>query len=153
MAAAANAQASNDKPVGISLRAGLFLPVNGDARDGGDSWVGFGMDYKLKDLSSEGLSYQSAVGLSVDSFQKGSFGNVPVLLNYIRTQGDFFYSVGAGVGFTRTPDENKAKFSYQVGFGYLFPNKDSFPISVEAKFFGCENNQLNGFGIYAGVRL
>jgi hypothetical protein len=50
LGAAVPAFAQDSKPVGLSLRAGLFVPTDRGVRDVADSWFAGGLDYKLRDM-------------------------------------------------------------------------------------------------------
>ncbi len=155
----ANAQES--RPLGLTLRAGIFFP-NSDAakRNAGKQWIGGGAEYKLGDLqfANEGNSYGASYSISVDLYQKKDFRHVPVLLNYVgRSNQGIFYTAGVGVGFARelnslNQKKNHTTFSYQVGVGYEF-TKSQVPVFIEAKYVGSSRNRLNGYGIFAGIRF
>jgi hypothetical protein len=160
-ALAAPAFAQYQKPLGISVRAGLFFPSNAGARDQeGQTWFTVGADYKIKDLNlgANAPGYGGALHLSVDYYGKGGFNNVPVMLNYIgRVEGGFYYGLGAGIGFTRVPKlggghANDEDFVYGFTAGYDFV-RSATPLFVEAKYFGSNESQLNGFAIVGGVRF
>jgi hypothetical protein len=160
-ALAAPAFAQYEKPLGVSVRAGLFFPSNASARDReGQSWFTVGADYKIKDLNLGGTSpgYSGALHLSVDYYGKGSYNNVPLMLQFIgRTDGGFYYGVGAGIGFTRVPNpgggsSNDEDFVYGFTAGYDFV-RGGTPLFVEAKYFGSNESQLNGFAIVGGIRF
>lgn len=154
--AAANAQVS--KPVGLSVRGGIVFPASGYGRDLGKTWFGIGGDFKLSDLQfgQKNMGTNSFLTLSADYYGKGEASAVPVLVNYMSTQNEFFYSVGAGLAFTRDRDggndRSKANFAYQLGLGYNFQQGQT-PLFVEAKYFGNSNSRVNAFGVYVGIRL
>ena len=142
------------RPLGIKLRVGAFLPTNQSTIDNtSQAMFAFGAEYK----TSLGLpSFGDFVGsssISVDYFHKNDYGMIPVLFNYVGTNGRLSVSAGIGVGFTSLPGADSSKFAYQVGAAYDLPASSSVPIFVEAKFFGSEQSRLNGFGVYVGVRF
>lgn len=155
--ATASAQDPGVKPIGISLRAGVFLPTNGDTADViGTGFFAFGAEYTLAykpPTLFQGTT--SSATLSVDYFRREDYGNIPVLLNYAVASGRFTYSLGVGVGFTTLPnsDDSDVKFAYQLGVEFAVPNTGTLPLFVSAKYFGSENNRLNGIGLYAGVKF
>ena len=42
--------AQESKPVGLSLRAGVFFPSDSSARAEANAWLAFGAEFKIKDL-------------------------------------------------------------------------------------------------------
>ncbi|MBL8065393.1 MAG: outer membrane beta-barrel protein [Chthonomonadaceae bacterium] len=158
--ASVSAHAQYQKPIGASLRLGLFYPSNGQARDiEGQGWFGGGLEYKLKDLHFDMSNPKGSATLTIsaDYYGKGSFSHVPLLLNYVGHNDQFFYSAGAGIGFGRTIDgkgntSNDSEFAFQFGAGYDFV-KSQMPLFVEIKYFGSSEAKLAGFGIFGGVRF
>lgn len=152
--------AQETKPIGLSIRAGIFWPTQARAKAAGKTWFGGGVEYKLGDLklAEAGSTLSSSYSVSVDLYQKGSWRNVPVLLNYIgRSSEGFYFFGGAGVGFARTINavnvkKNSTAFAYQLGVGYDL-NKSKMPIFLEAKYIGSSKSDLNGFGVFAGIRF
>lgn len=157
---AGQASAQYGKPIGASFRVGLFYPTNGEARDvEGRGWFGGGLDYKIADLnfSAGETKYSASWGASVDYYGKGSFTNVPLLVNYYGRVDQFYYVGGAGIGFTRVPNNNGGSstatdFTFRMGLGYDFV-KVGTPFFLELDYFGCNESKLNGFGVYAGIRF
>ncbi|AIE86951.1 hypothetical protein [Fimbriimonas ginsengisoli] len=151
---ASSALAQDNKPSGISLRAGLFLPTDRGARDVSDSWFAGGIDYKIKDMGD--MNGNSSLGLSLDFTGKGGFRTVPLLLNYIVHRDQLYFFGGAGISFSRFASgggsEDKTEFAYQAGAGYEF-QKGQTPLFFEAKFMGNGRSALNGFGFFIGARL
>lgn len=156
---ATTANAEYTKPMGLSVRAGIFFTGSNQARQAeGRNWFVMGAEYKLGDLNwgaKEG--FVGSYSLSIDFYQKGNFGNVPVTLNYVGRQNQFYFTAGVGVGFARTPDllggsDTNTEFAYQFGLGYDF-NRFSTPLFVEAKFFGSNEARVNGFAIMGGIRF
>ena len=151
--------AQYQKPIGLSVRLGVFYPTNGDARDiEGQGWFGGGLEYKIKDLKfdSSNPRYSAMLTASLDYYGKGSFSQVPLLLNYVAHIDQFYWTGGAGIGFGRVPttggSTSDSEFAYQLGIGYDFV-KSQLPFFVEVKYFGSTESQLNGFGIYGGIRF
>lgn len=158
--AAVPALAQETKPLGVSLRAGIFFPSDKDVRDiVGKTFFAGGLEYKLRDLNLGNMDtgYSGALSISADYYGKSDASSIPVLLNYVGMSNEFFYSAGIGVAFTKTTvgtvDESKSRLGYQFGIGYNF-NTGKTPFFLEAKYFGVSGrSELNGFAIYAGVRL
>ncbi|MBS1705730.1 MAG: outer membrane beta-barrel protein [Armatimonadetes bacterium] len=156
-----SAFAQETKPLGLSVRAGIFLPTQKTTKNAaGKQWFSGGVEYKLGDLSfaNENKMYSASYSISADLFQKKDYRNIPVLLNYVgRTADGFYYTAGAGVGFVRELDATNRKKSstalaYQAGIGYEF-TKSAMPLFVEAKYIGSSKSKLNGFGVFVGVRF
>jgi hypothetical protein len=96
------------------------------------------------------------ITISADYYGKGEASAVPVLVNYVGTNKEFYYSLGAGLAITRDRNagnsRNKTNFAYSFGLGYNFQSGTN-PLFVEGRFFGNSNSNLNGIGVYVGVRL
>lgn len=157
---AGNAAAQYQKPLGASIRVGVFYPSNGDARDvEGQGWFAGGIEYKLRDLhfGMGDSKYSASLTASLDYYGKGSFTNIPLLLNYVGRMDSFYYVGGAGVGFGRIPSAlggstNDTEFAFRLGIGYDFV-KMTTPFFLEVNYFGGSESRLAGFGIYGGVRF
>lgn len=156
---ASGALAQTAEPIGLSVRAGLFFPSDGDAREEGATWFAVGADYKVSDLRFGGLNpgYSAWTSISADFVSKGDYRHVPVLFNYTARNNAFYYTAGLGVGFVRRVTANNdvsntTELAYQVGVGYDFA-RGATPLFVEAKYFGSGKSEVNGFGVYAGIRL
>lgn len=156
--AATQAAAQESKPMGLSIRAGLFFPSDSAARDEGKTWFAFGGEFRLSDLQlgAADPAYTAHLSVSADFFGKGDYRNVPVLLNYVGRTNELYYSAGAGLGFARLPSgtgtEDKTRFAYQLSIGYDFQQGRN-PFFAEAKYFGSSESALSGFGVYIGMRL
>lgn len=153
--------AQTAKPMGVSFRGGLFLPTAQRAKQSGKTWFSFGVDYKLGDLKFASETGQAAsYGISVDFNSKNDFRQTPIVMYYRATlQDNIYYTVGAGFNFTREIStgnnptrENKTGLAYQVGIGMELKGQ-SMPIFVEAKYMGSSRSQLNGLGVFAGIRF
>jgi hypothetical protein len=137
-AGAASASAQETRPIGLSLRGGLFF---GD----GDTNFAGGAEFKLKDVNWEGTGsgYTGSITLSLDTL-----GNdrMPLLMNFVARNAEWYWTGGAGVVF----GGDNAKLGFQLGAGYDFV-RGSTPLFVEGKYwFGGDSN---GLGVYIGVRL
>ncbi len=155
------ALADENKPLGISIRAGQFYPSAGLARNEGKTWFSGGIEFKLSNLKAPAMGETPAFWtISADWYGKGDLSNVPVLLNLVSPSGDAYFSFGAGVGFNQDFDvvnnvrENKrdTQWAFQLSAGYNL-RRFKMPVFVEARYFGNLNDRLNGFGFFAGVRL
>lgn len=141
------------KPVGLSIRLGLLFPTADRAQDAGKSWFGAGFDYKLGDLKSKSRDgYMASYSLSADVFQKGDFRAAPILLNYIGRSKQTYYIAGAGVSLNDVPGGGKTEFAYSLGVGIDF-NRFNMPCFAELRWLGNANSDLNGWGLFAGVRF
>lgn len=156
---APSASAQESKPLGLSVRGGIFWPSMDRARKAGKSWIGFGVEYKLGDVkyAAADSKMSASYSLSADFYQKSDFRHVPVLINAVGRSQEVYYFAGAGVGFTREKDNNNVKknhtgFAYQIGIGYEFA-KSQTPVFIEAKYVGNSRNAVNGFGAFVGVRF
>jgi len=149
------AQEVNTKPVGLSVRAGLFFPTDRGIRDVSDTWIGGGVDYKLP-WSIGHVSPNNYLTVSLDYAAKNDFRVVPILVNYVVRRGALYGFGGAGVSFARRPlgadFEDKIRFGYQAGLGWDI-QQGEHPIFLEGKFLATDLSQLNGFGVYLGFRL
>ncbi|MBS1714271.1 MAG: hypothetical protein JST30_08025 [Armatimonadetes bacterium] len=161
LGAAGTAQAQYSKPLGLSVRIGLFYPSNGEARDvEGQGWFAGGIEYKGGDLkfgTGTNAKYSAMWTASLDYYGKGSYSNAPLLLNYVGRMDQVYYTAGAGVGFghvakTGGGSTSDTEFAFQLGVGYDFV-KMATPFFVELKYFGSSESRLTGFGVYGGVRF
>jgi opacity protein-like surface antigen len=154
---AANAAAQTTKPVGLSIRAGVDFPTSSN-RGGNNTLFGAGLEFKLQNINAAGIGAPNSnahLSISADYYGKDSAYNLPVLLNYVGTNNEFFYSVGAGVSFSKGGNNNgnnETGFGYQAGIGYNFAQSQT-PLFMEAKYFGNSNSRLNAIGVYLGIRL
>ena len=155
---AVQGSAQESKPVGLSLRAGVFFPSDSSARAEADAWLAFGAEFKIKDLhfGEQQASYSSMLSISADYMSKGSFHNTPVLLNYVGRVNQLYYTAGAGLGFSEVPSGlgslSDTQFAYSLAVGYDF-QQARMPVFLEARYFGSSETRLNGFVAYLGVRL
>jgi hypothetical protein len=155
LGAAMPAMAEETKPMGLSIRAGVFFPSSGVAKAAGNTWFGGGLDYKIetkvKGPKVEGMS--TGFSLSADYLSKSSLHLIPVMVNYVASQNQVFYEAGIGAAFTNDGIENKTQFGYQLGLGYNL-SQMKMPIFIEAKYFGTTgSSQFNGFAVFLGIRL
>ncbi|HAY13772.1 MAG TPA: hypothetical protein PLB31_06540 [Fimbriimonadaceae bacterium] len=156
----APAMAQYSKPSGLSVKGGLFFPISNEAKNAaGSDWFGFGVDYELGNLfnvKSDG-EVESTFHLSLDYYGDGDFSQVPVMLNYRGRQKNVYWVIGGGLGFVRTPKvgggtTTNEEFAYNFALGYNF-NQGATPYFIEARFLGSNEERLNGFGLYAGLRF
>lgn len=149
------AMADYAKPMDLSLRAGIFLAQSTGKQFEGQNWFTVGLEKKMRDIESGNPDYMAHWSLSLDYYGKGGFSNVPLLYNYVGRQTDFYYSVGAGIGFGRvqspTPDST-LDFNYQLSIGKDL-NFGGNPLFVEARYFGSGRSALSGFSIVGGIRF
>jgi hypothetical protein len=158
VALAGYAAAQQTTPIGLSLRAGAFFPTDSSARSEANTWFAFGAEFKVKDLhfGEQQAGYSSSLSISADCMTKGSYQNVPVLVNYVGRVNQIYYTAGAGLSFTEVPNEtsnsNDTLFGYSLGVGYDF-QQAHLPVFIEARYFGTTESRLDGYVIYLGVRL
>lgn len=157
--AASSAFAQATTPKGFSLRAGLFFPSNGAARDQAATWLAAGLDYRLGYLGQRTVGPKELAtfaSLSIDYYGSGDFNNIPALLNYTVRQESFYASAGAGLGFQRRPEpggsEANIRFTFQLSAGYDFVRFSS-PLFAEVRYWGSSSAQHAGFGVYGGIRF
>jgi hypothetical protein len=151
----APAAAQTSKPVGLSIRAGVVFPTDSSVRNAiGKTLFGAGVEFKVSDANTGmGAPNQNGhISVSADYYGKNNASNIPVLVNYVGMSNEFFYSVGAGVAFTRGGGSNNTNFAYQFGVGYNFQHSQT-PVFLEAKYWGNSKSAANAIGVYLGVRL
>ena len=154
ISAIAGAQAKSNSEVGLSARFGLFLPTNQNTNSTlGTGLLSFGVDFRLDPRTPRLFGLDSNLALSVDYFRRDQYGNIPVTLNYVARTGQYFFTVGAGVGFESLPIRDYTGFAYTAAVGYTLPTTSSLPIFVEAKFLGADRSQIDGVGLYLGLRF
>ena len=146
---------AQDKPTGLSVRAGLFLAQGAAEAVEGQNWFTAGFEYKLGDIAFND-TFASSYSISLDYYGKGSQSSAPLLLNYIGRFESFYYSVGGGVAFTHTKfgatSSSDMEFAYQLSVGKDFVrSKNAF--FVEARYNGNNRTALNGFSFVGGLRF
>ncbi|MCB8933112.1 MAG: hypothetical protein M9921_00355 [Fimbriimonadaceae bacterium] len=166
VAGTANAQMS--KPSNISVRAGIFSPTDSDARDIGNTWFAAGLEWKGGDLERSGsmMNAHAHWSISVDWYGKDDASAVPVLFNYVEKTTNFYWSAGIGFAFNSIPGsgyvptedapgdkKTSTKFGYSLALGWDAPSNNGTPWFVEGRYFGNAQSELNGFGLYVGIRF
>ena len=136
-AGATFASAQETRPIGLSIRGGLFFGE-------GDSDLAFGAELKVKDVNWEGIGsgYMGSITVSLDHFGD----TTPIMLNFVARNNEWYWTGGAGVML----GDDKARLGFQLGLGYDFV-RGATPLFVEGKFWAGGGN--NGLGLYLGVRL
>lgn len=153
--AATSALAQESKPIGLSIRGGVFFPSSSSARDIGKTWFGGGADFRLKDMSlgTMGAGTSSAeLTVSADYYGRSGASTTPLMLNFVSHTNEMYYTVGAGVGFNRTPGGDASRFTWQAGLGFNFMQGKS-PLFVEGRYWGNANTDLSGFAVYVGIHI
>ncbi|MBX3097648.1 MAG: hypothetical protein KF812_12385 [Fimbriimonadaceae bacterium] len=145
---------------GLAIKIGQFFPIANEPRNvEGKQWFTIGLDYELAGLGMRQMpdgNIGRFVG-SLDYYGDGSYSNVAAMVNWVGTQDKFFYRLGGGVGFVRTPKigggtVTNNEFVYQFGVGYDFGyNNQAF--FAEARFLGSVEDRLNGYAITIGYRF
>lgn len=153
---AALSAAQTNGPQSLSVRIGAIFPSNRAARDVGKTWLGFGVDYKLKEFKVDGpqgtLSY---ISVSADYYKKDELSAVPFAVNYNVRQGQAVFSAGIGFDTTKVNHKDSTGFSGQLGYTYEFRNGKSAnnPFFLQAKYFFASKSVLNALGVFAGYRF
>jgi hypothetical protein len=149
------AMAQYAKPMDLSVRAGIFLASGDGKKFEGQNWFTIGLEKKLKDIPSANPDYMAHWSVSLDYYGKGGFSNVPLLYNYVGRNSDFYYGVGAGVGFGRTQSagsDSTLDFNYQLSLGRDL-DFGGQPLFVELRYFGSGRTALSGFSVVGGIRF
>jgi len=151
--AAMLANAQFDKPVGVDARVGAFFPTDSSTQGVGNTWLDLGLDFDLKKLSPT-----ASLKASLDYAYRGDYRSLPLLLNYEVRKGSVYVLGGVGANFNRIPQDDGTMYSrtswaYDLGIGYDVEKNGGAPIFVEGRFFGNENSDLNGFGVFVGIRI
>lgn len=146
---------AQQKPTGLSFRAGIFIS-HGEAESAeGRNWFTAGLDYKLKDVAYNS-SYNSSYSISADLYGKGSWSAAPVLLNYNARYEGFYWTAGAGVAFDHTNfggnSDSSLDFAYQLAVGKDFV-RSSNVFFVELRYFGNNRPSLTGYSLVGGIRF
>lgn len=148
----------DSKPLNFSIRIGKFEPAFGAARDEGKSWTAIGFDTRVKTIgvSASNPGTSTYLTLSLDSYSKGSFRAMPLLLNYVTRTNELYFSAGAGVTFAGEPDDDesdKTRIGFALGIGYDF-QQGRTPLFAEIRYLAnSTNDHLNGLGLFLGIRL
>jgi len=153
VAASGIACSQTNGPTGLSVRLGIFLPTSDFARSIGNSWFTGGIDYKLNSVAVTPMSgtTSSYLSLSADYYEKSPLRAIPVAINYNVRTSQIVWSVGIGVDFDRVGTDSTG-IGGQVGVAYEFGPSPT-PFFIQAKYFLDAKSDLDGFGIYAGVRF
>lgn len=145
--------------LGVLVRAGLFSPTDGEARNLGEAWFTGGAEISLgKFPFMNGGAGRNPLKLtfSVDAYSKEGASAVPVLANVVQyTSKNFFWSAGVGGAAThRSGFKDAFQLAYQIGVGYDFGSSNS-PITLQARFFSVNEvgSLLDGFAFTVGIRL
>lgn len=151
-AVAVPAHAQSTTPTGLSARVGVFFPTNGDVRDAtSDTWLTAGLEYNFHEMPVTTPDYRSHLSLSFDWMGSHDVSMMPLLVNYVGEQREFYYTVGAGVAFLHGGGDD-TKFGYRLGLGYNFEQGKS-PAFLEANYFGTSESRANGIAVSVGIRF
>lgn len=138
-----------EKPTGISIRAGVYIPTERGIKDFNDTWFAAGVDYQFS---------QKPWFVSVDYTAKDDFRIIPFTLNYkVEAASGLYGFLGAGFALSRRDvagggNEDKTRFAYQAGIGWEFQHSKN-PLFLEGRFVGNDNSDLNSFAAFVGIRL
>jgi len=152
------AGAQTNGPTGLSARIGVFFPTSNLARDLAAQWFAFGADYKLQNYSTGtvGQGMPSYISVSADYYQKGDTSAIPIAVNYNVRSGQLVFAAGVGVDFMRVLGNGTTGIGGQVAATYEFAQSgktNSTPFFIQAKYFLSSKSDLNGFGVFLGVRF
>ena len=152
-AAAGLASAQGYKPVGVDVRIGSFLPTDSGTQGVGNSWLDLGLDFDVHRLSPD-----AHLAVSFDYTYREGYRSLPLLLNYVLRRGPAYAFAGAGGNFNIVPQNDGSNFTrttwaYDIGIGYDFLHNAGNPIFVEGRFYGNEETNLDGFGVFLGIRM
>lgn len=154
--ALANAQSNG--PTGLSARIGAFFPTNTTASDLAPTWFGFGADYKLNNygMGTVGKGMPAFLSLSADFYEKNGFRGIPIGLNFNVRSGQLVFAAGVDIDFERTFNEDTTGIGGQLAATYEFAGsgKGNYnPLFIQAKYFVSSKSELDGFGVFLGVRF
>lgn len=151
----ATAGAQMSKPAGFSIRGGAFFPSDSAAKALGNTWLGAGVEWKGGDINKAGYTANSRAhwSISVDWYGKSNASAMPVLVNYVEKNQNFYWSVGAGISMLDDGTDNMSKFGYSLALGWDAPNNNGMPWFIEGRYFGSSETVFNGFGTYVGIRF
>lgn len=153
LAAAVPALAQTSTPTGLSARAGLFMPSDNDVRDAtSDTWFTAGLEYRFHDFPVTTPDFRSYLSLSLDWMGSDDVSMMPLLVNWVGSQREFYYTAGAGMAFFDDGDDNDSKFAYQLGIGYNF-SQGQTPAFLEAKWYGTSESRARGISLTVGLRF
>ncbi|MBV6503942.1 MAG: hypothetical protein AKCLJLPJ_02037 [Fimbriimonadales bacterium] len=154
-AAGASAQNSGQAPLGLLVRAGFFYPSDTVAREEGKQWFTFGAELDLGKVPLISSASNLRYSVSVDTYSKGGFTGVPILLNFTSYSKDFHISFGVGAAAVDRPGfDDPMKLAYQVAIGWDFSTGPT-GTTVELRWRSIANvaSSLDGVGLTIGVRL
>ncbi|MCS6918761.1 MAG: hypothetical protein NZM28_03235 [Fimbriimonadales bacterium] len=144
------ASAQDSALQGFTVNAGIFYPSKKSVRQATeDVWFSVDLGYKFQTSEPTDTGFYYDLGASVGYKGAGDSYYIPVHLTftgYLNEQ--FFYRVGAGVGF---PKDDEAAFSYAIELGYNFSTGGATPIALTVGYAGIQRGDLNGFT--AGVQF
>lgn len=151
--AAGLASAQGYKPVGVDVRIGDFLPTDSGTQGVGNSWLDLGFDFKVFQLSPD-----SHLAVSFDYAYREGYRTMPLLLNYVIRRGPVYALAGVGGNFNLIPQDDgttytRTTWAYDVGIGYDFMHNGGNPIFIEGRFYGDQQTNIDGFGVFLGIRM
>ncbi|MEA2552435.1 MAG: hypothetical protein QOJ65_611 [Fimbriimonadaceae bacterium] len=154
IAIAVPAQAQTSTPTGFSIKAGAFFPSNRQVRrDTSDTWFTAGVDYRIKEFPVTTPDYRSHLSISLDWMGSGNTHSIPLLLNYVGEQREFYWLIGAGAAFNHSSGSDNTRFGYALGLGYNFDQHGTTPAFIEARWLGTSKARESGIAVDLGIRL
>ena len=138
----------------LTIRAGVFLPANGDAADNGKTWTSLGADVKVVPFAINSKSTNGYYSVSLDYYEKNDWRSIPLTINYNVVEGKLVYFGGLGVSSTKIAGAGERLVSTgTVGATYELGAYAAHDFTFTAKYFFTSRAEFNGFGFYVGVKL
>jgi len=152
LALTAPASAQDSALQGFTINAGVFYPGKKSVRNATeDVWFSVDLGYKFQTSEPTETGFYYDLGASVGYKGAGGASYIPVHLTftgYLNEQ--FFYRVGAGVGFPsdfkKFGQKDDAAFSYAIELGYNF-SAGTTPIAFTVGYAGIQRGDVNGFTV------
>ncbi|MCX7926470.1 MAG: hypothetical protein N2554_11775 [Fimbriimonadales bacterium] len=146
------ASAQDSALQGFTINAGIFYPSKKSVRTASeDVWFSVELGYKFQTSEPTDTGFYYDLGASVGYKGAGDHYYIPVHLTftgYLNEQ--FFYRVGAGVGFPKKGAvfaDDEASFSYSIELGYNFNTGGATPIALTVGYAGIQRDDVNGFTV------
>jgi hypothetical protein len=145
------AYAQTSKPLGLSIRAGVVFPTTNGSNT---VLFGGGLEYALSNSSTGnmGLGSNGHLSISADYYGKNGAYAIPIMVNYVGTANEFYYTIGAGITDSNDSVNSSWNFGYTAAVGINFSQSQT-PFFLEGRFWGNSDSRFNAIGAYLGVRL
>lgn len=165
MAIAVPARAQEDGTKGYTFSVGIFYPTKSAVRKAtSDTWFSANLGYTFQASEPTESGYYYELGASVGYYGSDKLSNIPVQLTFTGYLNDqFFYRVGAGVGFakqfrnlnnTSQGTKSASGFVYSFEVGYNF-SAGTTPVALTVGFVGQSgtNDQHTGLTAMLSFRF